>query len=471
MNQPIPHRVSPPPGVLTVPARLHATAAPRGPLGWRLDGWVILFLFCFVSNAQIPGFQISPITWMVAASIGLLLASGKPVWFSLRAPENRYLGWYALALLGDWLLSVLYGTRQQMSGIVQLSMLIAATYAIQNGRTQWGLDRLVWFFFSILGASMVVFLLGLYSEDFMQRLAVILPDSRSGVFVVARGLSRAPHIIGYQITALWLFLGIRVLVGRNLVLRGAYGIGSAFCTMALILQGTRSGALGILVALAILCVMIPRMRRLTIPLAVLLLGLYVFANTMSLRFWHLADDASWFKRRGALTERTYKVWDIGVRLDLQRYSLGLLMRYPLGLAISHRDWTELAQQETDFFGHGEAIGVHNAFLSYALTNGILPGLLAISLAIYGLVVAVRCLRFVRLTPGTPLNATILPACYCADVVNSMFHHASFLNEPVSAMIFFLLMAQYGLCLWRVPRWDPASEPSPVWGNESGHLPV
>lgn len=411
-----------------------------------MDMWVLVYLFCFVANPQVPGWQISPISWFVLASLAALAFSARPLFTAIAAPQCRYLVLYAFLLLTDWSIAVACGTRQRMTGVVQLSMLAAAVYVLWYGRTQTGLDRIVVLYIAVLMASMVVFLLGVYSATFMRHVARFFPVGDPDVDATARGLSRGLHIVGYQVSALVLYLVVCLPFSRGVVRRATYGVGAVLCMLALFVQGTRSGMAGLAVALLVVCLVNARFRRLAIPVCVLVVGLGVLANAASLQCRAVAIDAAWLQRRGVLGERIRGELDVGTRLDVMRVGLRSVVRYPLGLPISRAEWGELLREGSDSFGGEEStIGVHNAFLAFALANGAIPGLAAISLAAYGAVVALRCLRWASTNSRAPLNASILPACYFADLVNSFFHHAWFLNEPVSAAVFFLLMAQYGLC--------------------------
>lgn len=411
----------------------------HGPL---LDIFVAIFLLFFISSAQVPGWDLSPIALLTPIGFAYLVFTKRwiPRYFS---KEDRRAFWGFCFLIAYNLFSLVMFKSNIGSFIISVSILVAGGFIIYYGCYPKLLERFIIIFFCILFLSLILFIVSTYSSGIANRLESILSMRDRADRLVPKGLARASFTFGYQMSALWLFLMYKYSnfkgnnVGRLLIM-----LAIAATSWALYIQGTRSGVFSILVALLALIISAPGTRRLIMPWLIFSCAGYLFINIASSGWLDQSKSADWFQSRGSVIERFQNEDDLEVRFGMQLAALDIIIQNPFGLRAAGKNWDTEIYQQTNLFSTSESVvAVHNAFLGYMLENGIFAGLLLLAILFYCIKIALQMLRLCGSENTIISNTAIIPMCFIADQCNALFHNACFINEPFSAALFFLLIAQ------------------------------
>ena len=408
-----------------------------------VDMVVFVYALFFVSSAQIPGLPVSPTTLMVAGSCLLLGISLGIRGVRLNVSGTVPLALFIVLIVADYVIGIAFAPRERSNWVIQISMMIAALFIVRFSVTQQHLERITNIILVVFALSSILFLVTYSSTAAQGAVAWFLPSPKSDITAV-RGLSRAVHVFSYQMTALWLWLGVLILLTGQRQMRRLYIAGLICCTMAIALAGSRSGASGIIVAVVLALLVNRRVKRAWARIVLVFVVVLVLGGILSNTVYDNAPGTRWLKQRGVLTTRARLVGDRHIRLSVQKLGVALLLEYPQGIRVAGVRWNDFVALEDWWTPELRRIAVHNGFLGFGLDNGVIAAALAVALAFYGVVIAVRCLRHAAALPVAPWLGIALPCSYIADLVNALTHNAFFLNEPVSALLFFLLVAQYGL---------------------------
>lgn len=399
--------------------------------------WILLFMFFYISNAQLPLIRPSPIVYFTAGTLILILFYRKKLLFIF----NHIIKWpillYFTLLIVNFVVRCFVAKKLSFS-IIELSMLCIACIIILYSTTQTKFNEIFNIYVAILISSMTVFLSSIYFPSFQNLVSGLFP----GEIFLPRGLARAPHILGYQLTTLWIFFFVNFYFKMNIIYRLVNVIGLLFCSFALYIQGMRSGLIGIIIAISILLFVSRRKLRVLFFTFLIFISLLVIFN----RYVGDIPNVDFYSRRGHLLYRLFEEQDMPIRMDLQVEAIKLLIKYPFGLPHTEVRWEDHIRSTFSFFYQNRVISVHNAFLGFALNNGLLPGFALLILACFGLQMAYKCLKVAFSIKNIALPYYILPLVYIGDIINALFHNATFINEPSCAIVFFLLFAQYSLCL-------------------------
>jgi hypothetical protein len=130
------------------------------------------------------------------------------------------------------------------------------------------------------------------------------------------------------------------------------------------------------------------------------------------------------------------------RLKLQQLGLKTLWRYPEGVLLSGHSWEAVASRQDvavfDAWGRG-VIGVHNGYLSAGDTYG-LPAAVLILLALWVLFsISARAVAAHPRQEPRDLTAPVLAAATVGDLVQALFHNASFASSESSTLILLVLL--------------------------------
>lgn len=404
-----------------------------------------LFLIFFVSSAQLPGWDISPISFMTISVAVYLIFTKKWIPKHFIAADRRSFWFYSFLVLWDVVSAVLF--KDSGLPVVAVSILCCAGLIISSGVNQFELDRFVHIFFLILVLSLIIFLFSIYSRSFASMIEIFTPLSDKVGRFSPKGLARASHLFGYQITSLCLFFLYGFFFSDKTYFKIFSFVGMILSFWAIYLQGTRSGFAGIFVAFAVMVATIRSARRLLIPVFMVIISFYLVINLVPEEWVSKKATADWSENRLNILERIASVDDLDIRFGMQLFALDVIIDYPLGLRAEGKTWGSLVNSTNIFTGDQAVQAVHNAYLGYILDNGIIPGTMLIVLVLYGVKISWRMLKFSnRAGPGLDMT-TAVPICFIADQINALFHNACFINEPFSATLFVLLLAQNSLTIF------------------------
>lgn len=407
----------------------------------------LLFIFAFIilllSNIQIQQLPTSPIT--IATSIGFfyLLTFKKIKIKHIEIIDKRL--FFIFLILSVYLLSYGFLLGKKLPPfVISLSILLFAYIAFISGKSQKKFDFLAHIYFSVLFLSLLIFLLTSYSPT----LASIMSryTELEGEFgrIAPRGLSRAAFLLGYQLTALSIFALCKYFAAVTQKRRLIFATMFLIAIAGLGIQGTRSGFFGFVLAVMI---MLYHYRHHFKKLLFSLIFLGVLSFMMILitsgQAPTLSED-NFFGARGTVQDRMMDSKDHNTRFGMQLFALKIIIQYPFGLGVEGKDWKQLLFSETRMYNNLDDVqAVHNAYLGIMLENGMIPGILLLVMTAYTIIISMQMIRYFG-SKRTMDWRIAIPLCFISDQVSALFHNACYINEPFSAGLFFLLLAQHSL---------------------------
>lgn len=422
----------------TKPRRLRRAAdtESRGP-SLLMDVFVALLMIGTFSSMNPAFLPKAPGTLLTVVALPVLLLARKHAGSAFKVVFALYL----CAAILDVIVSHVFTNSPLVDVVITSQFCLAGVVAVYC-RDARSFSRLAAIFYGVLLLSAVIYLATLVVPRAFSFYGVFFRPKETEFVVQPRGLARAAHLFGYQMSVLSVALVIELFRVGKKELRWLMLPAAVLSLGALFVQGSRSGVLGLLVVLVLVWWRTKTLSSLIVkPGTLAILGLLLtsgVAVTMK-----QSAMLEWMPRQGrTLLDRYDEESDTSARLDLQLVAVKTLIQHPAGLLVARQRWADIVNRDSRHYDASNAPAVHNAYLGYMLENGVGPGLLLIWLGAYGVMMAFRCLKWAAEAPGLSTFMITIPAGYLVDLVNSLLHNSSFVREPFCAMLFFLLVGEY-----------------------------